>query len=69
MKTAGRRNTYVAACMFQILFFEDKRERRTIWIYGGALFRRCAHGPCESLLSQRTTANDSIGTTTNTNKR
>ena len=32
--------------MFRILFFEDKRERKTIWNHGGAIFRRSAHGPC-----------------------
>ena len=46
MKTAGRKNTYIAARTFQILFFDVKREEKTIWNHGGAIFRCRAHGPC-----------------------
>ena len=64
MNRTGRKNPYIAACMFEILFFEDKRERKTIRNHGGAIFRRRAHSPC--LLAKTTTTKDSIATTTNT---
>ena len=70
MKKAGRKNTYIAAYMFQILLTINENEKQ-FGIMAAPFFavEHTVHARmtrCESLLAQTITTNNSMATTTNT---